>query len=532
MSTVAALFRAAATAHPERPWMQVLPGTAAVYGIAPGEISYAAALAEVAALQAAYQAAGFGPGHRLGLLLENRPEFLLHWFAVNALGVSVVPINPDLRAAELEYLIAHSEVAAILAIAPRHALLRAAGHAPVFAPGDAPPPVAPRTGQIDGDTEAALLYTSGTTGRPKGCVLGNRYFREAARWYRDTGGLMALRPEGERMLTPLPLFHMNAMAYSAMAMLATAGCLIVLDRFHPSSWWSDVRASRATVVHYLGVMPPMLMGAAASADDTAHQVRFGFGAGVDRGLHAAFEARFGFPLIEAWAMTETGAGAVIAASHEPRHVGTGCFGRPQGDVAVRIVAEDGSDVAPGTPGELLVRRSGADPRAGFFQCYLKDPEATAEAWQGGWFHTGDVVRQGEDGALYFLDRKKNVIRRSGENIAAVEVESALLRHPDIAQVAVAAVPDAVRGDEVFACIVPRTQPPTQAARAALASEIVTWCLGQLAYYKAPGHIAFVAAVPLTATQKIQRGALAALVNDAMRSGEVIDTRALKRRVTA
>jgi acyl-coenzyme A synthetase/AMP-(fatty) acid ligase len=274
------------------------------------------------------------------------------------------------------------------------------------------------------------------------------------------------------------------------------------------------------------------MGAEASSSDTAHDVRFGFGAGVDRGLHATFEARFGFPLIEAWAMTEIGAGAVIAASHEPRHVGSSCFGRPADEVEVRIVAEDGSDVAQGGVGELLVRRSGDDPRAGFFQAYLKDAEATAEAWEGGWFHTGDVVRQGADGALYFVDRKKNVIRRSGENISAVEVESVLMRHPAVAQVAVAAVADPVRGDEVFACIVARTPPATAEARAALAAEIVTWCLDQLAYYKAPGHIAFVDAVPLTTTQKIQRGALKALVEDARASGLCVNTTSLKRRVAA
>ena len=157
--------------------------------------------------------------------------------------------------------------------------------------------------------ESAMLYTSGTTGQPKGCVLANLYFLHAGRWYNDAGGLCSLATDGERMITPLPMFHMNAMACSVMAMVMTGGCLIALDRFHPSSWWASVRESRATCLHYLGVMLSILMQAPAAMTDRDHQVRFGFGAGVDPGLHELFERRFGFPLIEAWAMTETGAGA-------------------------------------------------------------------------------------------------------------------------------------------------------------------------------------------------------------------------------
>jgi acyl-CoA synthetase (AMP-forming)/AMP-acid ligase II len=306
-----------------------------------------------------------------------------------------------------------------------------------------------------------------------------------------------------------------------MAMLMTGGCLIPLDRFHPRSWWRTVRDSGATVIHYLGVMPAILMADPVSEEDLAHGVRFGFGAGVDGKLHAPFEERFGFPLIEAWAMTETGAGAVVVANEEPRHVGTYCFGRPAADVEWRIVHEDGSDAEQG---ELLVRHAGADPRFGFFREYLKDADATEEVWAGGWFHTGDVVRRGPDGSLHFVDRRKNVIRRSGENIAAVEVESALRQHPAVAAVAVAPVADAVRGEEVFACIV-----AADASSEDLALEITAWCVERLAYYKAPGFIAFVPALPLTSTQKIQRGELRGLVASLV--GSAHDTRALKRRPT-
>jgi acyl-CoA synthetase (AMP-forming)/AMP-acid ligase II len=536
--TVAAACAQAAARHSDRPFLGVLPETAAIYGVPAGEITYAQMQARIEPLRAAYAEAGYGHGHRVGLLLENRPAFFLHWFALNGLGVSVVPINADLRSAELEYLVGHSEIALAVALPARHDGLHAAGRAAgrdlrVMGPEDVPPGApfaAPRVHQpIDVHTECALLYTSGTTGRPKGCILPNRYFLYAGAWYAGIGGLARLHEGAERMLTPLPLVHMNAMAYSTLAMVLTGGCLIVLDRFHPATWWDSVRAADATVVHYLGVMPAMLMKAAATPQDQRHRVRFGFGAGIDRSLHAPFEERFGFPLLEAWAMTETGAGAVVIANREPRLIGTSCFGREGDDVEVRLVADGGAPAAVEEPGELLVRHAGTDPRDGFFAGYLKDDAATAVAWDGGWFHTGDIVRRGADGQLHFIDRRKNVIRRSGENISAVEVESVLLQHPRVRAAAVAAVPDAVRGDEVLACIVAAEAPADDAARRTLAAELVAWCLARLAYYKAPGHVAFVESLPLTASQKVQRGELRTLAASLPGQPHCVDTVALKKR---
>jgi acyl-coenzyme A synthetase/AMP-(fatty) acid ligase len=289
-----------------------------------------------------------------------------------------------------------------------------------------------------------------------------------------------------------------------------------------------VRESRATIIHYLGVMPAMLIVADPGPGDRDHAVRWGFGAGVDHKNHAPFEARFGFPLIEAWAMTETGAGGVIMATREPRLVGTHCFGRTEPFVEARLVDDEGRDVAPGTPGELLVRATGPDPRRHFFSGYLKDEQATEEAWAGGWFHTGDMVRRDADGNLFFVDRKKNVIRRSGENISAVEVESVLNQHPAVKASAVAAAPDELRGDEVLACIVTREPVPAE-QRAELAAQLVEHALGQLAYFKAPGWVAFVDELPLTLSQKIQRGELRKLAQALPQQANCIDTRALKKR---
>lgn len=529
--TVFASFADSAGRWPDRPFLNVLPETAEIYGIEAGEMSYWDALQIVQTYRARITAAGYVEGQRVMLLLENRPSYFLWWLAFNALDISVVPVNPDLRSAEQAYMISHAEPVLAIALPERcdemrQAAKRAGLPMPVIGP-DGPLPTCQTTARIaarTGDPEAALLYTSGTTGQPKGCILTNDYFISAGQWYSRASGVCALTLEGERMITPLPIFHMNAMAFSFMAMVAVGGCLTALDRFHPRSWWTSVRDSRATCLHYLGVMPSMLMGAAPGPGDRDHSVRFGFGAGIDPKLHAPFEDRFGFALTEAWAMTETGAGGTICANRDPRNVGTSCIGWPDDSVEARLVDDSGTEAEQG---ELLVRHAGPNPQKGFFAGYFKDPAATEKAWQDGWFHTGDIVRRAPDGTMYFVDRKKNVIRRSGENIAAVEVESVLARHPAIASIAVTAVPDEIRGDEVFACIVPKEAPSQD-----LAHEITTWCLTQLAYYKAPGYVAFVESLPVTATQKLQRATLKTLAADLIQDPDTTDTRRLKKRTAA
>ncbi len=536
-STVASALDRASRAWPDRPFLSVLPRVSKLWGIEAQEVSFHQLYNLAIELLLAYAAAGYGHGHRVGLVLDNRPSFFVHWFALNGLGVSVVPISSELRSLELEYCIGHSELILLVAPAVRHSELRAAAQAAgrtvaVMEDGQMPPVAsteAPRKKESIGEnSECALLYTSGTTGKPKGCLLSNRYFLHAGIWYGNVGGLVSLRPCQERMLTPLPLVHMNAMAYSTMAMLGTGGCLIMLDRFHPSTWWDDVREARATIVHYLGVMPAVLMKAPASPLDRAHTVRVGFGAGVDKTLHAAFEDRFGFPLLEAWAMTETGAGAVVMAHQEPRAVGSNCFGQEGPDVQIRLVADDGSEAQPGEPAELLVRHTGVDPRFGFFSGYLKDHEETEKAWADGWFHTGDIVTRDASGLLHFIDRRKNVIRRAGENISAVEVEGVLNEHPLVQASAVAATADPLRGEEVLACVVLK-QAIDETQHLAVATEIVNHVLQRLSYFKAPGYVAFVDALPLTTSQKIQRGTLktwaAALPNEK----SCVDIRSLKRR---
>jgi len=533
--TVFAAFEATAAAAPGHAFLCAPPAPDRAWDPGGVEYTYAQARAHVVALRERYAAAGYGHGHRVALLLENRPEFVFHYLALNALGAGIVPVNPDYRHDELAYQMDHSDAALAVAISGRVGDLEAAGRErrallPVVDAAALPaalprPGPAPCGGAPGPDTECGLLYTSGTTGRPKGCILTNFYYLNAGAWYRDLGGALSVDPGRDRFLNPLPLFHMNSQAVTLTCAILTASCVVLPERFSPRRWWADVAATRPTIIHYLGVMPPLLLNQAPVPEERGHRIRFGLGAGVEPELHASFEARFGFPLVEVWGMTETG--RILADRFEPRQVHTRAFGRPHGGLEARVVDDRGDDVPADAEGELLVRWGGPEgPRHGFFASYLKNNEATEAAWRGGWFHTGDVVRRDAGGMLYFVDRKKNIIRRSGENIAAAEVEACLQVHADVAQVAVLAVPDEIREEEVMACVVPM---PGAAADARLAEALADWCLARLAYFKAPGWILFLDALPTTGTQKVQKAQIFPRGEDPRQRAGAVDLRARKRR---
>ena len=535
METVYQAFSATAAVAGDHAFLCAPPARDRGYHPDGVEFTYATTREQVEQLRGAYAAAGFGHGHRVALLLENRPEFFFHYLALNALGCAIVPINPDYRHDEMLYQMEHSDADLAVAVSARVADLEAVARArprplPVLDAGRWPdtlpmPRVAPRAGDPGLDSECSLLYTSGTTGRPKGCILTNLYYLNSGAWYRDIGGLCVIERGRERILNPLPLFHMNCQALTATCVMLTANCLILPDRFSPTRWWRDVVSTGATIIHYLGVMPPLLLNQPVVAEERQHRVKFGVGAGVDPQLHEPFEARFGFPLLEAWGMTETG--RVTLVNREPRMIHTRAFGRPFGGLEARVVDEHDREVPRDSEGELLVRWGGPEgPRHGFFAGYLKDAAATETAWRGGWFHTGDVVRQDADGMLYFVDRKKNIIRRSGENIAAAEVEAVIQAHPSVAQVAVLAVPDELREEEVMACVVPM---PGVTAGGALAEELFEWCKERLAYFKAPGFVLFVPSLPTTGTQKVQKAQIFPRGDDPRKRAGVLDLRERKKR---
>ncbi len=533
-TTVFDAFLETAAAAPAGAFLCAPPAPGRAYHPAGVEFTYGEAKAEALRLRGLYAAAGYGHGHRVALLLENRPEFFFHYLALNGLGCGIVPVNADYRHDEMLYQLDHSEADLAVSISSRVADLEAVARerktplpvvnaeampATLPTPGPAPKPGGPGL-----ETECSLLYTSGTTGRPKGCILTNFYYLNSGAWYRDLGGRISIERGRDRILNPLPLFHMNCQAVTATCVILTANCLILPERFSPTRWWKDVAATRATIVHYLGVVPPLLLNQPEVPEERQHRVKFGVGAGVEPELHEVFEQRFGFPLIEVWGMTETG--RIYADSIEPRQVRTRAFGRPFGGFEAKVVDDKDREAPRGTEGELVVRCAGPEPRRGFFAGYLKNADATAEAWRGGWFHTGDVVRQAPDGLLYFVDRKKNIIRRSGENIAAAEVEACLQAHEAVAQVAVLAVPDELREEEVMACIVPMAG---AAAGPALADGLFAWCMERLAYYKAPGWILFVPSLPTTGTQKVQKAQIFPRGDDPRGRADAIDLRPRKKR---
>jgi acyl-coenzyme A synthetase/AMP-(fatty) acid ligase len=505
-----------------RPFLRVPVESAKAYSNCAIEYSYDETKARVDSLIAGYAAREMATGDRVALAFDSRLDVYFHLLALNALGVSIVPLNSGASDDELRHIVGHSDSRLLVALPEYCERFAGLGICKVIAASD----LAGNTGAVafadpDLSAEAALLYTSGTTGKPKGCMLSNEYFLALGSWYIGLGGICSM-DKNDRLLTPLPPNHMNALCTSFPAMMFCGGCVIQVDRFHPRTWWQTVREEKATIIHCLGVMTAILLALPEDeVDDFSAQIKFCFGPGSDPKHQGVFEKRFGVPLIEAWAMTESGAGGMTIAYQEPRHVGSRCIGPPIDSMDYRIVNEQDEDVSAGDAGELLVRSKGDNPRKKFFSGYYKDPAATEEGWKGGWWHTGDVVREGDDGSFYFVDRRKNVIRRSGENIAAVEVEAVLLQSPDVIGCAVCAVPDEIRGDEVFAFIINK--------KGADARKIFDHCMAHLTYFKVPGYIAFVAALPLTASQKVSRGEIRQMAQDSIRNKGCADLREFKKR---
>ena len=539
-ATIGGALQVATATFRERPLLVSPPNAGRHYDREGRTITYAQAALAVQGLMDRYRTAGFGKGHRIALLLENRLEHMLHKLAMNALGICCVPINPDYRPRELAYLIDHAHVDLAVVLQSRWADWQAGARESSWQPAAVlfesfdttlPPAASPATNWIpEADTPASILYTSGTTGRPKGCVLSHRYELAAGAYYATRGGLVDFRPQGERIYNPLPLFHVNASILSFYAALLTGSCQIQTDRFQPTRWWQEVRESRATVVHYLGVIVQMLCVQPPSPADKDHSVRFGMGAGVEPQLHAAFEERFGFPLLELWGMTENV--RILVDCQPPRQVGTRAFGRATPGIEVRVTDDAGADVPDGTLGEMLIRHSAATPRKDFFSGYLDDEAATEAAWHGGWFHTGDVVTRDATGMLHFVERRKNIIRRSGENIAAAEVEAWLLTHPDVELAAVMAVPDDIREEEVLACIVLKSHARAASDTQALLRSLFAHCEAGLAYFKAPGWVWFSEQIPTTGTQKIQKHSIFGADVDPRTLPGMHDLRAWKKRQKA
>ena len=303
-TTIAAAFAAAVSAHAGCPFLAVPANEDRPYLPSGFEMSYGEAGRRVEELAGLYRRAGYGVGHRVATLLENWPEHVLHTLALNSIGVCCVPINPDYRAAEIAYLIDHSEPDLILILGERQASIMEAlalgAHRPGVVVSEQVTGSLEKVSRAASDTRpvpetpASILYTSGTTGRPKGCVLSHGYEVGAGAWYASLGGVAGLRRAEDRIYNPLPLYHANAGVVSLMGAILTGNCQIQPDRFHPQRWWREVAETGATVVHYLGVIAPVLLKLPPGEHERRHKVRFGIGAGIElraaRGVREALRS--------------------------------------------------------------------------------------------------------------------------------------------------------------------------------------------------------------------------------------------------
>jgi crotonobetaine/carnitine-CoA ligase len=442
---------------------------------------------------------GVTRGDRVALLLGNRPEALFAWLGANRIGAIAMPLNHALKPPELAALLLLARPR-VFVVDEHHALADGAigeladdakpvlvGAAELGAAGRG----APRA-DVSGDDVAVLIATSGTTGAPKAVMQTHRTYTLTAEAFPAWLGLT----ETDRLLAALPLFHINAQAYSVMGALGAGAGLTLLPRFSASRFWDDVRRTGATEFNAVGAMLHILLKGEARASDHDHALRVCYAAlALPEAQHRAFEDRFGARLVVGYGMSETTFGTVWPIGEYPpyetmgklrQHPRLGAINR------ARVVRDDGTDAGDGETGELWL----ANPAT--MAGYWNDPAQTAAALRDGWLHTGDLVRRDADGTFTFVARRKEVIRRRGENVAAAEIENVLLAHPSVAEAAAVGVASDLGEDEIVAYVAPRAGVTLDV------DALREWARERLADFKVPAVFHVRDALPRTATERVAK----------------------------
>ena len=462
-------------------------------------LTFADVAARSDALAAFLTENGVRRGDHVAVMVDNSPAFPLAWLAVTKLGAAMVPINTRYRHYDAAHVLAHSQACLALANNTHAELLReiqaetCLGAVISLDSYDFTQSTraAPQV-DVAAYTASNIQYTSGTTGAPKGCVLPHAY------WTTLVQGLVEGFPnitEDDVILTAQP-FHYIDPQWNVALGLAAGARLVVLDRFHRSTFWSKICDYRVTWFYCLGMMPTLLLD--APAPRRPDRLRAVHASAIPPELHRDLEKRWGVPWFEAFGMTETGSDIRLESRDHDECVGTGCLGRAVPGREARIVDEADKPVPTGVTGHLVVRGGG------MMTGYFRDPDATAAVFRNGWLHTGDLARMDDQGRIYFVGRTKDMIRRSGENITASEVERVLQLHPAVRMAAVLPEPDELRGEEVHAVIV-----ASDGHGAVDLPDLLDHCRRQLADFKVPRYWTFVADLPLTASERVAKPELRA-----------------------
>ncbi|TDD70751.1 long-chain fatty acid--CoA ligase [Jiangella aurantiaca] len=473
--------------------------------------TYAGCAADVAVLRALLEELGVGPGDRVVLHMENAPAFVIALLAITSTGAIAVPTIAQYTAEELGYVVEHSEAAAVVTNLRHQSMAER-----VAAGASVPPPVVCGTTVTNGrrrarraatalpddgppgQRTALMMYTSGTTGRPKGVMLSHAACLSAG---ATTRAETALTPS-DRSYCVLPLFHVNAMCFQLMPALLTGSQLVIGPVFSARGYWPVVAEYGITVGNLTAGPLRILLGAPPGPDEAAAASSMRlmmYALPLDRDEIRAIETRFGVAVSMAWGLTESAACGTRTPVHlDPRHdwqsIGTVSPGWE-----LRVVGDDGAEVAPGGVGELVIR--GPSTMTGYF----KDPPATAEVLDGdGWLRTGDLGRV-DGGYVYFLDRRKDVIKVKGENVGAGEVERVLLEHPLVEECAAVGVPDPILGERLLAFVV--LSAGAAPGPAAEDDALREHCARRLAPFKVPSRIVPVPELPRTSIGKIRKAGL-------------------------